>query len=73
MKVKLTKFPVGHVTKKRIQGIFPTFGLRNWRTWLPLTRWKKVMGNGFKEKGQGLGFGRVKFKGPVGQPSRGSR
>lgn len=64
---------MGHVAKKRIQSIFTIFGLRNWRTWLPLTRWKKVMGNGFKEKGQGLGFGLVKFKGPVGQPSRGSR
>lgn len=38
LKVKLTKFPVGHVTEKRLKYVSTIFDLRSWRTGLPLTR-----------------------------------
>lgn len=63
LKVKLARFPVRHVKKERIRDV-SSFGLRNWTTWLPVTRWKRL-GNRFEEAAQELDLGCVQFKGPV--------
>lgn len=50
LKVKLTRFPVRPVKKERLRDISTVFSLRNWRTWLPLTRWGRPWGTGLRRQ-----------------------
>ena len=49
LKVKLARFPVRHVKKESIRDV-SSFGLRNWTTWLPVTRWKRLWGTGLRRQ-----------------------